>query len=177
MTPDEKTAKGLSPVESLNIFIMKKFQTYTKVESMVPIYPPPSFKNHQCFANFFIYFSLFHLFLFLLLFFFFFFKTGVFSSKPKVSFRQEHFYNWNEKAFVWPRVSLSLDLLQHRKRWYKSQPRDTRVSGRPRRGGAHSSQAVQFVLLSTQGTSWLKLLPPQNWNFSQMLKINYLASS
>ena len=59
----------------------------------------------------------------------------------------------------------------------KSQPGGARASGRPWRGGAHSLQAVQFVLLSSQGPSWLKRLPPQNRNFSQMLKINYLASS
>ena len=59
----------------------------------------------------------------------------------------------------------------------EKEPVGARASGRPRRGGAHSLQAVQFVLLSSQGLSWLKRLPPQNRNFSQMLKINYLASS
>ena len=50
------------------------------------------------------------------------------------------------------------------------------ASGRPRRGEVRSSQAVQFVLLSTQGSSWLKLLQPQDLYFSRMLKIRNLAS-
>lgn len=40
MTPDEKTAEDWFPMELLKFFIMKKFQTYTKVVSMnrqVPI--------------------------------------------------------------------------------------------------------------------------------------------
>ena len=76
-----------------------------------------------------------------------------------------------------PRVSLSLDLLGQEAVLEKSQPGGARAPGRPRRGGAHSLQAVRFVLLSSQGPSWLKRLLPQNRNFSQTLKINYLASS
>lgn len=88
MTPDKKTAKGLSPLamESLSIFIMKKIPNIYESREHGTHVPITSFKNHQCFANFFIYFSLFHLFLFLLLFFSSFFKLEYFQANPKSHF-------------------------------------------------------------------------------------------